>query len=422
MAATLVVVASSLCVLEHQGPCVPLTDYQLSYVNHGWFLPVAPSEEFRNPGGAIDYQLFDESDGWFPPGAPDAPNEKFGNFWRALARTPGHTPITDTILAQAWPARCMRGKQQTQPMLCCIIAAVLAGYRGRFHRRSNRSRGRGQTQVHSDGQDALASTSLPSNATMPWWSYERFVEASIVSSGIPWHFRIWLPTADVVADPQCLATILYLHGVGECGTDNWAQCGAGLASALSNKLGASFVALVVIPQLPERGDSPMWEAWSASAVQLALDAMLDYARNLYNNHTGNVYCIGESLGCHGVLTMACRRPALFAAIVVSGGSLEEFNWQTWKWAHVPAVSAYCKIVASIACPVWVAHGGRDYVVPHEHSVRLAIALEMSNASVILHIVPEEGHAVWDDMYEQGHVFEWLFKHGGSMESECAQPG
>ncbi|NNM29677.1 MAG: prolyl oligopeptidase family serine peptidase [Akkermansiaceae bacterium] len=103
-----------------------------------------------------------------------------------------------------------------------------------------------------------------------------------------------------------------------------------------------------------------------------------------------LYLTGLSMGGFGVWDTLWREPELFAAALpICGGGLPE---------EAPAMRAV---------PTWAFHGGRDPVVPVEQSRRMVAALEAAGSGVRYTEFPDAGHDIWDRVYRDPAVLDWL---------------
>jgi len=107
------------------------------------------------------------------------------------------------------------------------------------------------------------------------------------------------------------ATILFLHGRGQCGSDNRGNLQAGLPEWLETARGQWPVA-VVIPQKPAKDES-----WCTYERQVL--AHLDSCMATANLDRKRVAITGLSQGGHGALHIAANNPHRFRAVAVCCG-------------------------------------------------------------------------------------------------------
>lgn len=174
--------------------------------------------------------------------------------------------------------------------------------------------------------------------------------------------------------------VLFLHGVGERGSDLSHVATHGIPALIER--GKNFPFVAVSPQCPA---DLYWGEISDALLELLL--LLDPALHI---DPARIYLTGISMGGFGAFKLAACAPKTFAALVSVCGGGEE------AWA--PAL-------ASI--PTWLFHGVRDDVVPASSSQRMCAALEAEGASVKLTLYDDLGHQCWDRAYQTPELFDWL---------------
>ena len=195
--------------------------------------------------------------------------------------------------------------------------------------------------------------------------------------------------------------ILFLHGSGECGTDNLRQITVGLPTLMAALLKQPEPVIVVAPQC-QGGDwwvsqlafDARYAAPRAPAASLAV--ALTLCRNLVAEglaDSNRLYITGLSLGGFGTWDAIQREPELFAAAVpIAGGG------------DVRRVQPIRKL------PVWVFHGRKDKNVPVDCSRRMVEALKQAGNRAVRYTEYEDGaHAVWNRAYADPELAGWLLK-------------
>jgi poly(3-hydroxybutyrate) depolymerase len=134
------------------------------------------------------------------------------------------------------------------------------------------------------------------------------------SASIP--YRLFEPQN--TAPGQKVPLILYLHGMGDRGTDNTAQT-TWMGNLTARTSSGQYAAYVLAPQI----DTNMWFSSSTSAPTEAMSLTmmaLHQAMNNPNIDTSRVYVTGASMGAFGTWDILRRDPGVFAAAVpMSGG-------------------------------------------------------------------------------------------------------
>ena len=199
---------------------------------------------------------------------------------------------------------------------------------------------------------------------------------------------------------EALPMVVFLHGAGERGNDNFMQLKHCVKYFLNDTVTSRYPFLLMVPQcpngkrwvntdwsLPEHTmDSvPTTELHSVMAVLESLVAcgVVDASR---------VYICGISMGGYGVWDALQRWPERFAAAIpICGGG----------------DPAYARAMKDI--PIYIFHGLLDGVVIPSRSIQMYNALkEVGNEEVILVTYPELGHVCWDMAFSTPGLFGWLF--------------
>ncbi len=214
-------------------------------------------------------------------------------------------------------------------------------------------------------------------------------------------YRLLTPTK--IEPGKRYPLVLFLHGIGERGTDNVRQLlwGAGEFAKPENR--RKYPCFVVAPQCPPNGlwvgrelkdllgpsfalskkpSQPMALVLGLVNKLVAHDLPVDASR---------VYVTGLSLGGFGTWDLIERRPGFFAAAIPICGRGD------------PAQAAKLKKL-----PIWVFHGGADPIVPPKCSKEMVAAIRKAGGSPKITIYPGVGHNSWSATYANPEVVAWLF--------------
>lgn len=180
-------------------------------------------------------------------------------------------------------------------------------------------------------------------------------------------------------------TILFLHGMGERGTDNVKQTKVGLPPAIE-KRADSFPFITIIPQAVK--------TWSATKpdAEHAME-ILDQVSREYPVDPQRIYLTGLSMGGFGTWGLTLRYPDKFAAIAPVCGAGKPDQVSLIK--HVP---------------VWCFHGNADKVVPLQGSREMVDALKKVGAEPKYTEYPGVGHNSWDRAYNTEGLYTWFLEH------------
>ena len=196
--------------------------------------------------------------------------------------------------------------------------------------------------------------------------------------------------------------VVFLHGMGERGSDNEAQLKWGVKNFGSDEVMSMHPAIVIAPQCPAD------QYWSnnlfsknpeelkllpvpSKAMELVIELIYQLMKTMPVD-TNRIYITGLSMGGFGTFDAIMRYPQLFAAAVpvCGGGDLSK--------------------AASIAhIPVWIFHGADDPSVNPEFSFSMAESLKEACAHPGLTIYPGVGHFSWLQAYSDPVMIEWLFR-------------
>jgi predicted peptidase len=211
--------------------------------------------------------------------------------------------------------------------------------------------------------------------------------------------------------------IVFLHGLGECGTDGTRQLAVGLGPAVMLD-SARWPAVILFPQKPD-GNS----AWEDHAD--AVLAMIDQTVEMHGVNPTRIALTGMSQGGHGSFVIGARHADRFCAVAPICGYVgwSEFDRSKgeWNpdWVTDPAHPAVQEIAQGLAnTPIWALHGDADTVVPISQS---ALAIEAirahrakaqpnsTDATEAVRFTTLRGvdHNAWDPAYRNERLAEWL---------------
>lgn len=198
--------------------------------------------------------------------------------------------------------------------------------------------------------------------------------------------------------------IVFLHGVGECGTDNesqlWYPFFSDDASVFGGDSLTRYQCHVIAPQAQDDNRWVDIQDWSLESVALATKPTQALASVLALVHAfiaagetdpDRIYLMGLSMGAFGVYDLLAREPDLFAgAVAVCGGS----DLSTVSQLKQTRLKIY--------------HGARDKVVPVSLSRSLYDQLKKTNADVSYQEFDHVGHNVWENAFRDETLFPWLW--------------
>lgn len=143
------------------------------------------------------------------------------------------------------------------------------------------------------------------------------------------------------------------------------------------------------PRWAEKGT--LDEGWDV--IEEDLLGMIVETLDGYRGDADRLYCTGLSYGGFGTWYLAQTHPELFAAVAPLCGAGDPKKMR-------PIVDA--------GLPIWIQTGGRDPVVPAEHVVASARALEAAGHPGVRMTVHEDlNHDVWTRVYEGRDLYDWF---------------
>ncbi|MBR5081816.1 MAG: prolyl oligopeptidase family serine peptidase [Bacteroidales bacterium] len=199
---------------------------------------------------------------------------------------------------------------------------------------------------------------------------------------------------------EALPMVIFLHGAGERGNDNYMQLKHCIKYFLDDTVTGRYPFLLMVPQCP---NERRWVNTDWSLPEHTMDSLptaeLRGVMTLLDSLTAcgvvdstRVYISGISMGGFGVWDALQRWPEKFAAAIpICGGGDPAF-------AHVMK-----------DIPIYIFHGMLDGAVMPSRSIQMYNALrEVGNEEAILVTYPELGHLCWDEAFSTPGLFEWLF--------------
>ena len=195
--------------------------------------------------------------------------------------------------------------------------------------------------------------------------------------------------------------ILFIHGIGELGTDLSKMLRAGLPRLINRKMFPSdfemdgrHYSFVVV--------SPQFKKWPSNDD---VKSVLDYAVKKYRVDESRIYVTGLSMG--GGVTWEFNAQygnAVAAAVPICGGS-----WPDTKRAEK---------IAGFNLPVWAFHNMDDGVVPVSYTIDYVKKINSFDPAVKARYTtwPTGGHDSWTKAYDPAtkeggkNVYEWMLQH------------
>ena len=200
--------------------------------------------------------------------------------------------------------------------------------------------------------------------------------------------------------PGDYALLVFLHGAGSVGTDNWKPVripGPPLKRYLARH---GEKAVVLFPQCAE-GCKWVDVPWESSSHSLP-DEPSTHMRRLMESfesklkelpiNRSRIYAGGISMGGYGAWDLVSRYPTTFAGILAICGGAD--TGQAPNLARLPA---------------YIIHGDDDPAVPVCRARDIASALkQVGNTQVVYRELPNAGHNAWTPSFADETALQWLF--------------
>lgn len=183
-----------------------------------------------------------------------------------------------------------------------------------------------------------------------------------------------------------IPAILFLHGMGESGTDGIKQSAIGLGMGIRMDR-SRWPFLVVLPQKPTHQ-----EPWTDSRD--AINNILEAVDREFETDPHRRYITGLSQGGFGTFEMAADLKWTFAAAAPVCG-----------WRDSEGIEDDFKDI-----PIWAFHGEADPVIPHTRSVEAIEKIKKAGGETKITLLSGVGHNSWDHAYQKSDLPTWLLSH------------
>jgi predicted peptidase len=211
-------------------------------------------------------------------------------------------------------------------------------------------------------------------------------------------YRLLKP--DAAPADERFPLVLFLHGIGERGTDNRAQLAHLPRRMAAADLRRRYPCYLLVPQCrPERLWVETRRAFDRTAPREAPGPQMQAVINMLDDvirdfavDTRRLYLTGLSMGGYGCWDLGTRMAERWAAVAPICGGGDEL---------------YADRLAGV--PVWAWHGADDDVVPAAKSRRMIDAVRRAGGQPRYTELAGVGHDSWTEAYSgRGGLVEWLF--------------
>lgn len=215
-------------------------------------------------------------------------------------------------------------------------------------------------------------------------------------------YRQLLP--ETMSDDRKYPLVLFLHGAGERGSDNFSQLQHGSMQFTNPVNVDNNPSFVIFPQCPQ----DMYWAPSKRPQEFTneffpidppiseplglVEELLEHVILEYPIDTNRIYIIGLSMGAMGTYDMVIRNPNKFAAAVAICGGVN-----TQRLREITTETKFRLF-----------HGDSDSVVPVHSSRDAYIALKQTGKDVEYIEFPGINHGSWDPAFNQHDFLSWIY--------------
>ncbi len=201
------------------------------------------------------------------------------------------------------------------------------------------------------------------------------------------NYLLFLPKDYGLEPQQRWPLILFLHGLGERGSDPKILKKYGIPKVVEQQ--PDFPFIVVSPQYSPTRCSE-YVGWHNEIDTLI--ALLDEIVTSYTVDTEHLYLTGLSMGGFGAWELGIAYPEQFTAIVpIAGGGNPQ------------------QVCTLKDVPVWAFHGAKDNVVPSSESERMVKVLKECGGNVQFTLYPDAEHDSWTQTYDNSELYTWLLQ-------------
>jgi poly(3-hydroxybutyrate) depolymerase len=215
-------------------------------------------------------------------------------------------------------------------------------------------------------------------------SVEDFVARWFTNGSAVLPYRLFIPTNYTPAERFPL--VLFLHGSGGCGNDNWYQLvdqtGPLVFASETNQV--SYPSFMLAPQCP-CGDG--WNDWASPIAKLITELATEFSID-----TNRLYITGLSMGGSGTWSCLNQFPHLFAAAIPMSGTSDN-----------PGLAPQLTPM-----PIWDFHAADDPVVSVSGSRVIISLIRRAGGSPIYTEYATGGHAIWTPAYNTPGLMDWVY--------------
>lgn len=228
-----------------------------------------------------------------------------------------------------------------------------------------------------------------------------FLNRSITMHGVTYRYQVYLPEDWRPDKRHPWPIILFLHGMGERGSEGMWQTEIGLPEAVRDHP-ERWPFIMVLPQCPQM------YYWTDPPMMTMAMAALDKETEEFHADPQRTYLSGLSLGGYGAWELAKTYPKRWAAVAIaSSGIFWSYAPQRWQ-QNATLPQEYARIIGKT--PIWLFHGSNDPVVNPRQSELMFSAFKANNGHIRLWIYQGLRHDSWTRAFNEPDLPRWLLEH------------
>jgi predicted peptidase len=218
---------------------------------------------------------------------------------------------------------------------------------------------------------------------------------TVIPRSSTFQYLISIPLNYEKGNQDTWPVLLYLHGAGERGNDINTLLGNGLPAFIEAENDFPFI--TISPLCPV-------DTWWSDHLAV-LDILLKEVCDRYRADIHRIAATGVSMGGYGVWHAGVIFPERFSCLVPIGGG------GAWFYGFPRVVRKL------INTPVWAFHGENDPIIPLRESSVLVRELTSAGGHAQLTVLPGGGHEIWQDVYTNPEVVNWMLAQSKLTSSE-----
>ncbi|HUO11037.1 MAG TPA: prolyl oligopeptidase family serine peptidase [Phycisphaerae bacterium] len=209
-------------------------------------------------------------------------------------------------------------------------------------------------------------------------------------------YGLFVPVA--YSPTQAYPVIIFLHGMGEGGSDARANMRVGLAPFVHDRQ-SDFPFICIFPQSSSGG----WDENSEAAADAI--AELDAVSAAYHVDQDRVSLTGLSTGGYGTWAIGAKYKDRFAALVPMGSS---------SYDGKDAQNL-------VDMPIWAFHNDGDMFAGVWNDTSMVDKVNSLGGHAKINTYGALGHDVWETVYAKGELFDWLLQQRKSARTAGSVP-